>query len=437
MSGNQYIEAAPGRATGGTITVPGDKSISHRSLMFGALAEGTTTVTGFLAGEDCLATMAALQALGVQIATADDGTVTIEGVGMHGFRPASEPLDMGNSGTGLRLMAGLLAGQSFSSELTGDDSLRSRPMERIAGPLREMGATVETTDGRAPLTVGGGSLQPLRYESPVASAQVKSAILLAGLYADGTTTVVEPGITRDHTERMLRTFGVPVESGNLTAALTGPATLTAGAVQVPGDLSSAAFALGAGCLAASGEVVIENVGINPTRTGVLDILKLMHADITVRDETRLGDEPVATLVARPSQLRGAVIPPELIPLAIDELPLIFALAACAEGDTIVSGAEELRHKESDRIALMVQGLQALGADVEERPDGARITGGPLHGGTVDSADDHRIAMAFCIAAGMATGTVTIRDTDNIATSFPGFVPLMQSLGLQLTEFGND
>lgn len=433
MSGNQYIEAAPGRATGGTISVPGDKSISHRSLMFGALAEGVTTVTGFLAGEDCLATMAALQALGVQITTAADGTVTINGVGMHGLRAAGQPLDMGNSGTGLRLMAGLLAGQRFSSELTGDDSLRSRPMERIAGPLRGMGAIVETTDGRAPLTVGGGNLQPLHYESPVASAQVKSAILLAGLYAEGTTTVVEPGVTRDHTERMLRTFGVPVESRNLTASLTGPATLTAGNVSVPGDLSSAAFALGAGCLASSGEVVIENVGINPTRTGVLDILKLMGADITVRDEAQLGDEPVATLVARPSQLRGTEIPPELIPLAIDELPLIFALAACAEGDTIVSGAEELRHKESDRIALMVQGLQALGAAVEERPDGARITGGALHGGTVESADDHRIAMAFCIAAGVATDTVTIRDTDNIATSFPGFVPLMQSIGLQLTE----
>ena len=436
MAGRQYIEAAPGRATGGTITVPGDKSISHRSLMFGALAEGRTTVRGFLAGEDCLATMAALQALGVHIATAVDGTVTIEGVGMHGLTPAEQALDMGNSGTGLRLMAGLLAGQSFRSELTGDDSLRSRPMERIAGPLRDMGATVDTTDGRAPLTVGGGALSPLTYASPVASAQVKSAILLAGLYAEGTTSVVEPGVTRDHTERMLRTFGVPVASADLTASLTGPARLTACDVQVPGDLSSAAFALGAGCLASSGEVVIENVGINPTRTGVLDILQLMGADITVRDKRQLGDEPVATLVARPSALRGAVIPPELIPLAIDELPLVFALAACAEGETIVSGAEELRHKESDRIALMVQGLQALGGHVDERPDGAHISGGQLHGGTVDSADDHRIAMAFCVAAGAAADTVTIRDTENIATSFPGFVPLMQSLGLQLTEFAD-
>ncbi|NND53826.1 MAG: 3-phosphoshikimate 1-carboxyvinyltransferase [Gammaproteobacteria bacterium] len=438
MAAKQYIEASPGRATGGTVAVPGDKSISHRSLMFGALADGTTTVKGFLAGEDCLATMAAMQALGVRIDTATDGTVTIAGVGMNGLRQAAHALDMGNSGTGLRLLAGLLAGQSFSSELTGDDSLRSRPMERIAGPLRDMGATVTTTDGRAPLTVGGSTpLKPIEYVSPVASAQVKSAILLAGLYADGTTTVVEPGITRDHTERMLRTFGVPVSSGELTASLTGPATLSACDVQVPGDLSSAAFALGAGCLARSGEVVVVNVGINPTRTGVLDILKLMGADISIREESRLGDEPVATLVARPSALRGADIPAELIPLAIDELPLIFALAACAEGDTVVSGAEELRHKESDRIALMVQGLQALGASVEERSDGARISGGPLHGGTVESADDHRIAMAFCIAAGAASAPVTIRDTENIATSFPGFVPLMQSLGLRLTEFGRD
>jgi len=427
------IEAKPGRDCGGRITVPGDKSISHRALMFGALATGTTTVTGFLAGEDCLATMKALQALDVTIATDSDGAVAIKGVGMHGLVAADAALDMGNSGTGLRLMAGLLAGQRFSSVLTGDASLRSRPMERIAGPLREMGASIATTDGKAPLTVGGSSLKAITYNSPVASAQVKSAILLAGLYAQGTTTVVEPGVTRDHTERMLRSFGVPVVSRGLTASLTGPAELTAGAISVPGDLSSAAFALGVGCLSCTDEIVIDNVGINPSRTGVLDILRLMGANIEICDERVFGDEPVATLIARPSQLHGVAIPPELVPLAIDELPLIFALAACAEGDTLITGAEELRHKESDRIALMVQGLQALGIAVEESPDGARIRGGQLRGGIVDSGGDHRIAMAFCVIASAAESAVTIRDTENIATSFPGFVPLMQSLGLQLAE----
>ncbi len=280
------IVAYPGRQLAGRITVPGDKSISHRSLMFGAIATGTTRVQGFLAGEDCLATMAALRALGVRIAVAGDGLVTIEGVGMHGLRAAAAPLDMGNSGTGLRLMAGLLAGQSFTSELTGDASLRSRPMERIAGPLRAMGANIETTNGKAPLRVSGGKLHGIVYDSPVASAQVKSAILLAGLYANGTTTVNEPGVTRDHTERMLRTFGVEVDSVGLTASLRGPARLVATDVQVPADLSSAAFPLGAGLLSSCGEVVIENVGINPTRTGVLDILRLMGAVIDVRDPGR-------------------------------------------------------------------------------------------------------------------------------------------------------
>lgn len=437
MTANKYIEARPGRNISGTIQVPGDKSISHRALMLGALASGRTTVTGFLAGEDCLATMVALRALGVHIEMDDSGAVHIDGVGMNGLRAADSALDMGNSGTGLRLMAGLLAGQNFSSELTGDESLRSRPMERIAGPLRQMGASIETTDGKAPVRVGGGQINAIDFVSPVASAQVKSAVLLAALYAHGTTRVTEPGITRDHTERMLRTFGVDVSSGELTAALTGPATLAASDVQVPGDLSSAAFALGAGCLSKSGSVVIENVGINPTRTGVLDILRLMGARIEVRDEGVLGDEPVATLVALPSDLHGVVIPSELIPLAIDEMPLVFALAAAAEGDTVISGADELRHKESDRIALMVRGLQALGIDVEERADGALIRGGTPDGGVVESADDHRIAMAFSVLASCAADTVVIRDSDNIATSFPGYVPLMQSLGMQIQEFAAD
>ncbi len=432
---DQSIQAKPGRHLGGTLRVPGDKSISHRALMLGALAEGRTAISGFLAGEDCLATLAALRALGVDIAVAADGTVTVHGVGLHGLQASAGPLDMGNSGTGMRLLAGVLAGQNFTSVLTGDASLRARPMERIAVPLRAMGAELQSTDGCAPLTVRGGNLTAIEYTCPVASAQVKSAVLLAGLYAQGRTVVHEPGITRDHTERMLRTFGVPVDSASGAVALQGPARLTATAVEVPGDLSSAAFALGAGCLSQHEAIVVENVGINPTRTGVLDVLRLMGAEIEVRQQSSLGDEPVATLVARPSRLQGVVVPPELVPLAIDEMPLIFALAACAEGDTVISGADELRHKESDRIALMVRGLQALGIAATERPDGAVITGGRPAGGTVESADDHRIAMAFAVLGSCASAPVTIQDTANIATSFPGFVPLMQTAGLQLRAAG--
>jgi 3-phosphoshikimate 1-carboxyvinyltransferase len=359
--------------------------------------------------------------------------IRVLGVGLHGLQQPDAPLDMGNSGTGMRLMAGVLAGQPFASQLTGDESLLKRPMERIATPLQSMGAEVETVAGHPPVSIRGGALKPLDYQSPVASAQVKSAVLLAGLYAAGVTRVQEPAITRDHTERMLQTFGLDVTTGELFAELTGPAKLTACEVNVPGDLSSAAFALAAGCVSQSGSVTIDNVGINPTRTGILDILRLMGANIAVENSLMAGGEPVATLVATPSKLRGVEIPAELVPLAIDELPLVFALAACAEGDTIVRGAEELRHKESDRIGIMVSNLRALSVTVEEFPDGAKITGGQLAGGTVNSAGDHRIAMSFCVAAACATDLVRIEDTANVATSFPGFVPLMQSLGLKVAE----
>jgi len=327
----------------------------------------------------------------------------------------------------------VLAGQSFATELTGDASLRKRPMERVAVPLRSMGAEVLSDDGRPPLRIRGGVLQPLRYESPVASAQVKSAVLLAGLYADGVTRVIEPGITRDHTERMLQTFGAVVTFGDGAAEVTGPAQLNGCEVLVPGDLSSAAFALGAGCLSASGPVQISGVGINPTRTGVLEILRLMGADISVINSESLGAEPAATLEVRPAVLKGIHIPEALVPLAIDELPLVFALAACADGETLVSGAKELRHKESDRIGIMAAGLQALGVQVEELVDGLRIQGGGLRGGRIDCAGDHRIAMAFSVAAMCASGPVEIADTANVATSFPDYVPLMQSIGLQLAE----
>lgn len=433
MTDSHHIVVEPGTVGGGSVRVPGDKSISHRALMLGAIATGETRIAGFLAGEDCLATLAALRSLGVDIEL-DLDRVLIRGAGMQGLRPAARALDMGNSGTGMRLLAGLLAGQRFDSELTGDASLRSRPMERIAAPLREMGAAVSTQQGRAPLQIRGGhELHAIEYRSPVASAQIKSAVLLAGLYARGRTCVFEPGISRDHTERMLQTFGVTVEAGTGFAALTGPAQLRGCEVKVPGDLSSAAFVLGAACLAESGITEVQQVGINPTRTGVLDILRLMGANIAVVKESAAGAEPVANLRVTPAALRGVEIPAELVPLAIDELPLVFALAACAEGPTVVAGASELRHKESDRIATMVAGLRALGVQVDERDDGAVIHGGAVNGGTVDSTGDHRIAMAFAVLAGRASGAVTIKDTTNIATSFPGFTALMNSLGLRLHD----
>ena len=433
MSEAAKIIVRPGRNVSGHIRVPGDKSISHRALMLGALAEGQTIIHDFLAGEDCLATLAALKALGVAIDDSNLHEIKITGVGLRGLQAAGVPLDMGNSGTGLRLLAGVLAGQSFNSELTGDESLLKRPMERIAKPLRRMGAEIETDDGCPPLQIQGGSLHAILYESPVASAQVKSAVLLAGLYADGITRVQEPGVTRDHTERMLQTFGVPVQSGDLAAELKGPAKLTACEVRVPGDLSSAAFALAAGCISRSGGVTVEQVGMNPTRTGIIEILRLMGASLTIEAPSLEGNEPVATICAAPSDLKGVEIPQELIPLAIDELPLVFALAACAEGETVIRGAEELRHKESDRIAIMARNLETLGIEVEEFRDGIRIVGGQLQGGTINSAGDHRIAMAFCVAAMCAAEPITILDTANVATSFPGFVPLMQSLGLQVAE----
>lgn len=433
MHSSKKIIARPGVEVSGRIRVPGDKSISHRALMIGALADGRTRIRGFLPGEDCLATLAALRTLGVQIDTTDPDCIVVEGVGLHGLRAPLAPLDMGNSGTGMRLLAGILAGQPFATELTGDDSLRRRPMERVAGPLRDMGATVETTNGKPPVRITGRALKPIDYTSPVASAQVKSAILLAGLFASGDTRVTEPGISRDHTERMLETFGAEISYGNRVATIHGPGHLTACDVSVPGDLSSAAFALGAGCLAAGAGLSVAGVGINPTRTGVLDILRLMGARIRVDERLIMGKEPVATLRVEPSRLHGVEIPERLIPLAIDELPLVFALAACADGTTVVSGAEELRHKESDRIAVMAAGLRKLGIEVEERADGALIHGGQLRSGVVDSAGDHRIAMAFSVAAMRAEGPVEILDTANVATSFPNFVPLMQSIGLQVVD----
>lgn len=430
----------PSPGVSDVIAVPGDKSISHRALMFGGIAEGVTEVRGFLESEDCLATMAAMRALGVQIERHAPQAARVHGVGLRGLRAASQALDMGNSGTAIRLMTGLLSGQAFDSEMIGDSSLMKRPMERVAAPLRKMGAQIQTLDGKPPVRITGGqSLKAIHYDLPMASAQVKSAVLLAGMYAQGETTVVEPAVTRDHTERMLQAFGGKVSAVRGRVHLTPPSRLEACSLQVPGDFSSAAFFIVAGCLAARGTFTISGVGINPTRTGLLDILSLMGADIRLVNHRSAGAEPVADIEVRASELKGAAIPPSLVPLAIDEFPVLFVAAACARGETLVTGAEELRVKESDRIAVMAEGLRTLGAELEVLPDGMRIRGRPdgkaFTGGVVDSDGDHRIAMSFTVASLRAQQPIHIQDVANVSTSFPGFVQTATTAGLTPTEQG--
>jgi 3-phosphoshikimate 1-carboxyvinyltransferase len=423
----------------GRVQVPGDKSISHRALMLAGLASGPSRIRGFLAGEDCLATLAALRSLGVSIEQPESTVVHVRGVGLTGLRAAPGPLDMGNAGTAMRLFAGLLAGQSFDSELIGDASLMRRPMERVAEPLRAMGADIRTAGGRPPLRIGGGrALHGITYSMPVASAQVKSAVLLAGLYAEGLTTVIAPAPCRDHSERMLGSCGVTLMSEGLATTLRAPERLSPLDLEVPGDFSSAAFLIVAALLGATGEgVVLENVGLNPTRTGLLEILRMMGARIEIRHERLAGGEPVGELHVQAGPLRGIVVPPELVPLAIDEFPVLFIAAACAHGRTVVSGAEELRVKESDRIATMSAGLNALGVAHRVRPDGLELEGraeGPVFsGGEVDSRGDHRVAMSFVVASIRAAAPIRIRDVANVATSFPGFLDLALSLGFALTE----
>jgi 3-phosphoshikimate 1-carboxyvinyltransferase len=425
--------ARPVDSVRGDVTVPGDKSVSHRALMLGSIAEGTTTVSGFLDSEDCLATLAAMRAMGVQIERPAPHYVAVAGAGLRGLRSPGRPLDMGNAGTAMRLCTGLLAGQPFDSELVGDNSLMQRPMERVAGPLRAMGAVINTLDGRPPVRITGRQrLRGIDYDLRVASAQVKSAILLAGLYADGRTSVTEHAVTRDHTERMLRAFGVEVTQHGSKVTVGGDAVLNGCPLMVPGDFSSAAFFLVAGALGARESLLVQNVGINPTRTGLLAILRLMGADIREHNHRTAGDEPVADLEVRAAQLRGIEVPRELVPLAIDEFPVLFVAAAGARGQTLVTGAEELRVKESDRIAVMAAGLAALGADVEPLRDGIRIEGGRLRGGLVESHGDHRIAMSFAIGSLIASGPIQIADVANVATSFPGFVGCANSIGLELT-----
>ncbi len=425
---------APATHVSGEVTVPGDKSVSHRAVMFGAIARGTTRVTGFLEGEDCLSTMRAVRELGVQVERPGPGEVIVHGVGLRGLRAPAATLDMGNAGTAMRLFMGLLSAQPFDSVLIGDESLMRRPMERAAKPLRLMGARIETQDGKPPVRIAGGAhLQGIRYEMPVASAQVKSAVLLAGLYAEGETTVVEPAVTRDHTERMLQGFGCEVRARNGVVTVVPPQDLQAADVAVPGDISSAAFFLVAACIGAREPFTIRNVGVNPTRTGILEMLALMGADLRLINHRTCGAEPVADIEVRPAQLRGVRVPERLVPLAIDEFPAFFVAAACAEGETLVTGAEELRVKESDRIAATARGLDALGVRHEVLPDGLRIEGGRLRGGTIDSRGDHRIAMAFAVASLRAEGPIEILDTANVATSFPGFAALAHSVGLRVEE----
>ena len=438
-STSRKFEAQPARNVSGTAVVPGDKSISHRALMLSGIAQGTSVVTGFLASEDCLASLAAMRALGVPIEQPGATHVVVQGVGLRGLRAAGRALDLGNAGTAMRLFTGLLSAQGFDSRLVGDASLMKRPMERVAAPLREMGADVRTHGGTPPVDIGGGHrLHGIEYRMPVASAQVKSAILLAALYADTATTVIAPAVNRDHSERMLESCGVSLDVDGLRTTLHPPKELANLEITVPGDFSSAAFFIVAGLLGATAAgLLIRNVGVNPTRTGLLDMLRAMGGNIEILNARTSGAEPVADLLVRASALRGVQVPAELVPLAIDELPVLFIAAACATGETVVTGAGELRVKESDRIAAMSAGLGRLGVAHSVLPDGMRIEGrgaGPaFSGGEVDSFGDHRIAMSFAIASLRAAKPISIRDVANVATSFPGFVGLARSVGLEVSE----
>jgi 3-phosphoshikimate 1-carboxyvinyltransferase len=441
----------------GEIDVPGDKSISHRALMLGGIAEGDTIINGFLDSADCLATLAALQNLGVSIERPEPQKVIVHGVGMHGLRAPTQPLDMGNAGTAMRLFMGLLSGQKFDSVLVGDPSLSRRPMERVAVPLRSMGAQIVTHNDCPPVEIKGNvNLRAINYELPVASAQVKSAIMLAGLYATGRTKVLEPAVTRDHTERMLSAFGVEVLRSKKAIAVGGGQILHSTSIDVPGDFSSSAFFMVLGCLASDSGIVLKGVGINPTRTGLIELLRKMGADIRIRKRMDTGAtgsrrvatalqgaigettrtmpaiEPVADIEIRASRLKGIKVPESLVPLAIDELPVFFIAAACAQGETLVRGALELRVKESDRLAVMAEGMASLGVKLELLPDGIWIQGGSgFKGGRVESHGDHRAAMSFAVAAARAEEAIEINDVANVATSFPGFVAAAKAVGLQV------
>lgn len=420
----------PVKALRGEIVVPGDKSISHRAIMFASLAKGTSRVSGLLRGEDCLSTLSAFQTMGVDVVEEDNGDLLITGEGLSGLKEPDTVLDCGNSGTTMRLMSGILSGQPFFSVLTGDQYLRRRPMGRVIDPLTGMGAQISGREDnrKAPFAINGGHLTSAEYHSPVASAQVKSAILLAGMQVEGVTTVYEPHLSRDHSERMLRYFGVKVDSFDGGASIHGRAELIARDVEVPGDISSAAFFMVAGLIVPGSELLLKNVGVNPTRSGVIDILQAMGGKIELLNQREISGEPVADLLVRSSELKGIEIGGDLVPRAIDEFPVVSVAAAFADGLTTISDAKELRVKETDRIAAMCETLGKLGADIEPLEDGMRIVGGkPLHGGEVESFGDHRIAMSMAVAALAAESGVAINDTACTATSFPNFWELLTEI----------
>jgi len=419
----------PAAGLNGEIVIPGDKSVSHRSIMLGALAKGESRVYGFLHGEDNHATLNAFRAMGVQIEELDDATLTIHGRGLHGLREPQDVLDCGNSGTTMRLMTGLLAGQNFFSVLTGDQYLRRRPMKRVIGPLSTMGARISGRDSGhlAPLAIDGGGLKGTDYCSPIASAQVKSALLLAGLYADGPTEVREPHLSRDHSERMLEFFGARLRRFSAGVAIEPEPDMVGQEVYVPGDISSAAFFMVAALITPGSELLIKNVGINPTRSGVIDILQQMGGDIALQNEQQRSGEPTADLLVRSSDLKGIEIGGSLVPRAIDEFPVISVAAAYAEGTTLIRDARELRVKETDRIAAMVSELRKMGAEVKGLDDGMEIIGRDrLSGAAVESHGDHRIAMSMAVAGLPALAGVTISDTGCTATSFPNFWDLLDN-----------
>ena len=429
--------ASNSRPLRGSIKVPGDKSISHRSIMLGSIAEGVTTVSGFLEGEDSLATLNAFRDMGVQIER-NGSNVVIHGVGMRGLKEPKNPLNLGNSGTSIRLMSGLLSAQNFDSKLCGDESLSTRPMGRVINPLREMGADIFGDDSRPPLTIKGGSkLSGIEYTLPVASAQIKSCLLLAGLYGEGITTVIENGISRDHTERMLRGFGYDVISSNNRISLLGGGSLKGCDIEVPSDISSAAFFMVAGCISKDSSITLNSVNINPTRTGVIDILKLMGGNIELLNQRLQAGELIADIKVSSSNLKGIEIPENLVPLAIDEFPVLFIAASCADGETVLTGAKELRVKESDRIQVMADGLTSLGIENHVLEDGIRILGGEFtkQASSIKSHHDHRISMAFAIASVRSKFDIEIEGVDNVKTSFPNFEVLANSIGMSIKQVG--
>lgn len=427
------LEVTPGAKLAGTVPVPGDKSVSHRVLMLGALASGETRASNFLPSLDCDATRRALEALGVRIEALEDN-VRVRGVGLHGLRAPASILDVGNSGTSMRLLAGILAGQPFASTLDGDASLRRRPMDRIADPLSRMGAGIVLDGGRPPVAITGRRpLAAIDYRLPVASAQVKSAVLLAGLYADGPVHVTGPAPTRDHTERMLAAFGADIETGEGRVTLRPGRELTGGSLRVPGDLSSAAFFMVAAAICPGAFVQLPAVGINPTRRGVIDILRRMGADVRLDDRRESAGEPTADIRVHGSDLSGVTIDAGDVALAIDEIPVLMVAAACASGRTVVEGAGELRVKESDRLRTMAEGLTRLGIRVREWSDGVEIEGGALGSGDVDAAGDHRVAMSFVVAGSRAAGPVRVHGCRNIPTSFPGFLSAARRVGMELYD----